>query len=165
MTLTNALNTRKVVQISYSCGASLVMILSSSWASVLKICTIPDLKCPSLLASIIDCSFVCFPGSRYRFKTDVCTWCMAKTVMKTCQGWHELWTNKMLTSKFPVDELILYCFLVQIDLWLKFQISLLNSQHIGCSAPSGHAPDVLAEYRTSNLREIRIKFSLKASGN
>lgn len=57
----------------------------------------------------------------------------------------------MLTSKCLVDELILYCFWVQIDLWMKFQISLWNFWSIGCGPPSGHAPDVLAEYNILNL--------------
>lgn len=62
----------------------------------------------------------------------------------------------MLTSKCLVDELILYWFWVQIDLWMKFQISLWNSWSIDCGPPSGHAPDVLAESNTLNLSEIRL---------
>lgn len=52
MILIKALNTRKVVQISYGTSHG-VLILLSSWALVLKNCIL-DLKYPNMLASILD---------------------------------------------------------------------------------------------------------------
>lgn len=68
------------------------------------------------------------------------------------------WINKMLTSKCLEDELILYCFLVQIDLWMKFQISLWNSTSTGHGPPSGCAPATLAESCMLGLSEIGVGF-------